>query len=52
MWGAPGHRLLGVPDAESSRRGHEVYALRLFGEIAARRDPSDMDEAAASYHGA
>jgi len=30
-------------------RGHEAYALRLLGDIAARRDPSDVDLAEAHY---
>ena len=34
------------------QRGHEVYALRLLGEVAARRDPSDEEEAEAHYRGA
>jgi tetratricopeptide (TPR) repeat protein len=34
------------------QRGHEVYALRLLGEVAARRDPSDVREAVAHYRGA
>ncbi len=34
------------------QRGHEVYALHLLGEVAARRDPSDMGKAAAHYRGA
>jgi class 3 adenylate cyclase/tetratricopeptide (TPR) repeat protein/ribosomal protein L40E len=34
------------------QRGHEVYALRLLGEVAARRDPSDVGEAVAHYWGA
>jgi tetratricopeptide (TPR) repeat protein len=34
------------------QRGHEVYALRLLGEVAARRDPSDGQEAEAYYRGA
>jgi tetratricopeptide (TPR) repeat protein len=34
------------------QRGHEVYALRLLGEVAARRDPSDVQEAEAHYRGA
>ena len=34
---------------EHQERGNEAYALRLLGEIAARRDPSDVDEAAAHY---
>src|SRR5262249_3436496 len=31
-------------------RGHEAYALCLLGEIAARREPPDVTQAAASYH--
>jgi hypothetical protein len=31
-------------------RGHEAYALRLLGEIAARRDPPASDQAEAHYH--
>jgi class 3 adenylate cyclase/tetratricopeptide (TPR) repeat protein len=34
------------------QRGHEVYALRLVGEVAARRDPSDVQSAEAHYRGA
>ncbi len=34
------------------QRGHEVYALRLLGEVAARRDPSDVQEAEAHYRAA
>jgi tetratricopeptide (TPR) repeat protein len=34
------------------QRGHEVYALRLLGEAAARGDPSDEQEAEAYYRGA
>jgi tetratricopeptide (TPR) repeat protein len=30
-------------------RGHEVYALRLLGDIAAHRDPPAVEEADASY---
>ena len=30
-------------------RGHQAYALRLLGDIAARRDPPDVDAAAAHY---
>jgi tetratricopeptide (TPR) repeat protein len=30
-------------------RGHQVHALRLLGEIAAHRDPPDVDAAAAHY---
>jgi len=31
-------------------RGKEAYALRLLGEIAARREPPDVDQAIAHYH--
>jgi tetratricopeptide (TPR) repeat protein len=34
------------------QRGHEVYALRLLGEVASRRDPSDVGEAVVRYRGA
>jgi tetratricopeptide (TPR) repeat protein len=34
------------------QRGHEVYARRLLGEVAARRDPTDVQEAKAHYRGA
>ena len=34
------------------QRGHEVYALRLLGEVAARRDPAHVPEAEAHYRGA
>jgi len=34
------------------QRGHEVYAQRLLGEVAARRNPSDAQEAEAHYLGA
>jgi tetratricopeptide (TPR) repeat protein len=30
-------------------RGHEAYALRLLGDIAARRQPSEAEQAAAYY---
>src|SRR4029453_9076614 len=30
-------------------RGNEAYALRLLGEIAARREPPESDQAAAHY---
>jgi tetratricopeptide (TPR) repeat protein len=33
------------------QRGHEVYALRLLGEVAARRVPPDVQEAEAHYRG-
>jgi tetratricopeptide (TPR) repeat protein len=32
------------------KRGNQAYALRLLGEIAAHRAPSDVDEAVAHYH--
>jgi tetratricopeptide (TPR) repeat protein len=31
-------------------RGHEAYALRLLGDIAARREPPDIAQAKAHYH--
>jgi class 3 adenylate cyclase/tetratricopeptide (TPR) repeat protein len=34
---------------ERQERGHEAYALRLLGDIAAHRTPPDVDEAAAHY---
>ncbi len=34
------------------QRGHEVYALRLLGEVAARREPADVQEAEAHYRSA
>ena len=37
---------------QHKQRGHEVYALRLLGEVAARRDPADVQEAEAHYRGA
>src|SRR5262249_53188102 len=34
---------------EDQERGHEAYALRLLGDIAARRDPPEAEQAAAHY---
>jgi tetratricopeptide (TPR) repeat protein len=34
---------------ERQGRGHQAYALRLLGDIAARREPPDIDQAAAHY---
>jgi tetratricopeptide (TPR) repeat protein len=34
---------------EHQERGHEAYALRLLGEIAARREPAERDQAEAYY---
>jgi tetratricopeptide (TPR) repeat protein len=34
---------------EHQARGHEAYALRLLGEIAARREPPECDQAKAYY---
>jgi tetratricopeptide (TPR) repeat protein len=34
---------------ERQERGHEPYALRLLGEIAARRDPPESNQAEAHY---
>jgi tetratricopeptide (TPR) repeat protein len=31
-------------------RGHQAYALRLLGDIAARRDPPEVEQAEAHYH--
>jgi tetratricopeptide (TPR) repeat protein len=35
---------------EYKERGHEAYALRLLGEIHARRDSPDVDQAETHYH--
>src|SRR5262249_11857001 len=35
---------------EHGERGHPAYALRLLGEIAARREPPEVEQAAAHYH--
>ena len=34
---------------EHQERGHQAYALRLLGEIAARREPPESDQAEAYY---
>ena len=34
---------------EHQERGHEAYALRLLGDIAARREPPKSDQAEAHY---
>ena len=34
---------------ERQERGDQAYALRLLGDIAAHREPPDIDEAAAHY---
>jgi tetratricopeptide (TPR) repeat protein len=34
---------------DRKQRGHEAYALRLLGDIAARRDPPECEQAAAHY---
>jgi tetratricopeptide (TPR) repeat protein len=34
---------------EHQERGHQAYALRLLGEIAARREPPERDQAEAHY---
>ena len=34
---------------EHQERGHQAYALRLLGDIAARRDPPELDQAEAHY---
>jgi class 3 adenylate cyclase/tetratricopeptide (TPR) repeat protein len=35
---------------EHHERGHQAYALRLLGDIAARRDPPEDEPAVAHYH--
>ena len=35
---------------EHQERGHQAYALRLLGEIAARREPPEVEPAEAHYH--
>jgi DNA-binding winged helix-turn-helix (wHTH) protein/tetratricopeptide (TPR) repeat protein len=35
---------------ERQERGYQAYALRLLGDIAAQREPPDVDAAAAHYH--
>src|SRR5439155_23114807 len=35
---------------EHQERGHEAYALRLLGDIAARREPPESEPAEAHYH--
>ena len=34
---------------ERQERGHQAYALRLLGEIAARRDPPEREQAESHY---
>src|SRR5262249_52849851 len=34
---------------EHQERGHQAYALRLLGDIAARRDPPESEQAEAHY---
>jgi tetratricopeptide (TPR) repeat protein len=41
-------RALGLTRAHQER-GHQAYALRLLGAIAARRDPPESDQAEAHY---
>ena len=36
--------------SEHQERGHQAYALRLLGEIAAYRDPPEVEQAEAFYH--
>jgi predicted protein tyrosine phosphatase len=38
-----------VLSRDPKQRGHEAYALRLLGDIAARRDPPECEQAAAHY---
>src|SRR5262249_229920 len=35
---------------EHQERGHQAYALRLLGDIAAQRKPPERDQAQAHYH--
>jgi tetratricopeptide (TPR) repeat protein len=35
---------------QHKQRGHEVYALRLLGKVAARRDPPDVQAAEENYY--
>ena len=37
---------------QHKQRGHEVYALRLLGEVAAQRDPPDVEAAGEHYRSA
>src|SRR5262249_22915331 len=39
-----------APTREHQERGNEAYALRLIGEIAARREPPESDDAEAHFH--
>jgi tetratricopeptide (TPR) repeat protein len=34
---------------EHQQRGHQAYALRLLGEVAARREPPEVEQAEACY---
>jgi tetratricopeptide (TPR) repeat protein len=42
-------RALGLTRAHQER-GHQAYTLRLLGDIVARRDPPEIDQAEAHYH--
>ena len=44
-----GGRVLALAQ-EHQERGHQAYALRLLGEIAARRNPPQSDQAGNHYH--
>jgi tetratricopeptide (TPR) repeat protein len=35
---------------DCKQRGHQAYALRLLGEVAAHREPPDVDQTTAYYH--
>jgi tetratricopeptide (TPR) repeat protein len=35
---------------EHQQRGHQAYALRLLGDITARREPPEVEQAATYYH--
>jgi hypothetical protein len=42
-------RLIRALACEHQKRGNQAYALRLLGDIAARRDPPEVEPAAAHY---
>src|SRR2546427_3509724 len=52
LWPCLGHRSRMKPRVSSERqeRGHQAYALRLLGEIAARRESPEVELAATYYH--
>jgi tetratricopeptide (TPR) repeat protein len=47
----PGYPAEALPLLEQAKdRGYQAYALRLLGEIAARHEPPEVEEAQAHYH--